>query len=131
MTILAVRLANCVSAFFHQVRCRFFLKRHGSSLKNCDLPSTRKTLSVSFEYVHWLLRGCNDRPTVSRGASMRLSCNVYRQHYFYNMVHPSEVQNYIRRSNEDEGSYLAAQQNNPDPSWCVLLVCFYFTIAKC
>lgn len=39
------------------------------------------------------------------------------KHYFYNMVHPSEVHLYQPAQGEDRQLYEQAQQNNPDPSW--------------
>ena len=39
------------------------------------------------------------------------------QHYFYNMVHASQVGLYKPAQGQDTVLYERAQQNNPDPSW--------------
>jgi nuclear pore complex protein Nup54 len=41
------------------------------------------------------------------------------KHYFYNLVHPSEVHLYQPEPNEDRVLYDQAQMNNPDPSCMV------------
>jgi len=47
------------------------------------------------------------------------SPNCQFKHYFYNMVHPSEVSRYVKPPNDDEGLWRQAQKNNPD-STCMV-----------
>eukprot|EP00833_Pecoramyces_ruminatium_P000591 jgi/Orpsp1_1/1174623/evm.model.c7180000050786.1 len=47
------------------------------------------------------------------------SPNCQFKHYFYNMVHPSEVNRYVKPPNDDEGLWRQAQKNNPDSSCMV------------
>ncbi|KAJ3104948.1 hypothetical protein HDU97_008696 [Phlyctochytrium planicorne] len=52
------------------------------------------------------------------------------QHYFYNMVHPSEVQFYKCPPNEDPTLYQQAVQDNPDPSCMVPVLAVGFDDIK-
>ncbi|KAG4104639.1 hypothetical protein H8356DRAFT_979811 [Neocallimastix lanati (nom. inval.)] len=47
------------------------------------------------------------------------SPNCQFKHYFYNMVHPSDVSRYVKPPNDDEGLWRQAQKNNPDSSCMV------------
>lgn len=47
------------------------------------------------------------------------SPNNQFKHYFYNIVHPSEVQMYTRPQNSDEVLWAQAVANNPDPTTMV------------
>lgn len=42
---------------------------------------------------------------------------IYLQHYFYNMVHTSQVDFYKPTAPHELMAYERAQQNNPDPTW--------------
>ena len=44
------------------------------------------------------------------------------KHYFYNMVHPSEVSLYGPQPGEDPVLYEQACQDNPDPTWFNFLI---------
>jgi nuclear pore complex protein Nup54 len=45
------------------------------------------------------------------------SPNCKFKHYFYNIVHPSEVQRFTKPPNEDDKAWEMAMKNNPDPTW--------------
>ncbi len=46
------------------------------------------------------------------------------QHYFYNLVDPSQVHLYGRPPNAyNEALWQKAVRENPDPSWCVTVLC--------
>ncbi|KAI9282447.1 nucleoporin complex subunit 54-domain-containing protein [Umbelopsis sp. AD052] len=47
------------------------------------------------------------------------SPNCKFKHYFYNIVHPSEVQRFTKPPNEDDKAWEMAMKNNPDPSCMV------------
>jgi len=47
------------------------------------------------------------------------SPNCQFKHYFYNIVHPSDVSRYVKPPNDDEGLWRQAQKNNPDSSCMV------------
>ncbi|KAI9189060.1 hypothetical protein H9P43_000487 [Blastocladiella emersonii ATCC 22665] len=48
-----------------------------------------------------------------------LSPNCQFKHYFYNLVHPSEVKKYTKGPNDDEKLWEHAVKNNPDPTCLV------------
>jgi nuclear pore complex protein Nup54 len=54
------------------------------------------------------------------------SPNCQFKHYFYNMVHPSEVNRYVKPPNDDEGLWRQAQKNNPDSSCMVPAIAIGF-----
>jgi len=54
------------------------------------------------------------------------SPNCQFKHYFYNMVHPSEVGRYVKPPNDDEGLWRQAQKNNPDSSCMVPAIAIGF-----
>lgn len=54
------------------------------------------------------------------------SPNCQFKHYFYNMVHPSEVSRYVKPPNDDEGLWRQAQKNNPDSSCMVPAIAIGF-----
>ncbi|KAI8835522.1 nucleoporin complex subunit 54-domain-containing protein [Chytridium lagenaria] len=58
------------------------------------------------------------------------SPNCQFKHYFYNMVHPSEVQYYRCPPNEDPTLYQQAVQDNPDPSCMVPVLAVGFADIK-
>ncbi|KNE55984.1 hypothetical protein AMAG_01830 [Allomyces macrogynus ATCC 38327] len=47
------------------------------------------------------------------------SPNCQFKHYFYNLVHPSEVKQYVRGERDDEKLWEHAVKNNPDPTCLV------------
>jgi len=47
------------------------------------------------------------------------SPNCKFRHYFYNIVHPSEVQRFTKPPNEDDKAWEMAMKNNPDPTCMV------------
>ncbi|KAJ3127382.1 hypothetical protein HK101_005585, partial [Irineochytrium annulatum] len=58
------------------------------------------------------------------------SPNCQFKHYFYNMVHPNEVQRYSRPPNHDATLYDQAMQDNPDPSCMVPVLAVGFEDIK-
>jgi len=54
------------------------------------------------------------------------SPNCQFKHYFYNMVHPSEVSRYVKPPNDDEGLWRQAQKNNPDSTCMVPAIAIGF-----
>ncbi|KAL1917796.1 uncharacterized protein VTP21DRAFT_3630 [Calcarisporiella thermophila] len=58
------------------------------------------------------------------------SPNCQFRHYFYNLVHPSEVHLYGRSPGEDEMLWQQAQQNNPNPSCMVPTLAVGFEAVK-
>ncbi|KAG2172778.1 hypothetical protein INT43_000125 [Umbelopsis isabellina] len=47
------------------------------------------------------------------------STNCKFKHYFYNIVHPSEVQRFTKPPNEEDKAWEMAMKNNPDPTCMV------------
>ncbi|KAI8816785.1 nucleoporin complex subunit 54-domain-containing protein [Fimicolochytrium jonesii] len=52
------------------------------------------------------------------------------KHYFYNIVHPSEVRNYGPQQGEDLALYQQAQRDNPDPNCMVPVLAIGFRDIK-
>ncbi|KAL7752521.1 hypothetical protein RI367_002055 [Sorochytrium milnesiophthora] len=58
------------------------------------------------------------------------SPNCVFKHYFYNVVHPSEVKNYTRPLDHDPNLWEQATKNNPDPSCLVPALCVGYAGVK-